>query len=150
MIVNYHAKANKKVWEALGFRPRDRYQCQDGNYILWRRDLDKLGSMLGMTMGNSIPQYYHDVCAQIGAVLLTLPEAAEEQRGEVVRTLPRALAARFDVGGEYPEGYQQEAEDTAEENQSSDEETKEEVAEGSAEKDVENEAAAEEGKEDNV
>lgn len=100
MIINYHCKANKKVWAYQNFRVNDRYQCKDGNYILWQNDMVNIGSKLGMTIGSDFRQFLVDVCEQIGAVLLTLPEAKEEQDGTVTRTLPTALDVRFQLDGE--------------------------------------------------
>jgi hypothetical protein len=100
MIINYHCKANKKVWAYQNFRVNDRYQCKDGNYLLWQNDMVNIGSKLGMTNGSDFRQFLVDVCEQIGAVLLTLPEAKEEQDGTVTRTLPTALDVRFQLDGE--------------------------------------------------
>jgi hypothetical protein len=99
MIINYHCKANKKVWAYQNFRVNDRYQCKDGNYILWQNDMVNIGSKLGMTIGSDFRQFLVDVCEQIGAVLLTLPEAKEEQDGTVTRTLPTAIDVRFQLDG---------------------------------------------------
>jgi hypothetical protein len=99
MIINYHCKANKKVWAFQNFRVNDRYQCEDGNYILWQSDMVNIGSKLGLTIGSDFRQFLVDVCEQIGAVLLTLPEAKEEQDGTVTRTLPTALDVRFQLDG---------------------------------------------------
>ncbi len=98
-ITIYHAKVNKKVWEYQNFRVNERFQCKDGNYIIWQADLVNIGSKLGMTIGGSIYTFLEEVCKQIGAVLLTLKEAKEEQDGEVTRTLPVAEDVRFQLEG---------------------------------------------------
>jgi hypothetical protein len=95
MIINYHCKANKKVWAFQNFRVNDRYQCKDGNYILWQSDLVNIGSKLGLVIGSDFVKFLSDVCERIGAVLLTLAEAKAEEDGTETRTLPVALDPRF-------------------------------------------------------
>jgi hypothetical protein len=98
-ITVYHAKVNKKVWEFMNFLVNDRFQCKDGNFILWQADLVNIGSKLGLTIDSDIRTFLEEVCEQIGAVLLTLKEAKEEQDGKVTRTLPVAEDVRFQLEG---------------------------------------------------
>ena len=87
MALNYFYKCNPKVAEALGLTGFDRYTFPDGTLLLWRGDMIALDrERFHMDM--------EGLLADIGAVRLTDPESAEEQRNPKIR-LPEARLPRF-------------------------------------------------------
>ncbi len=77
-----YIKVNPKVAEFLGLASK-RYKFPDGNYLLWKLDLNELG-------GNN-----DDVIRAIGAVGMDSKQARDEQRGLTVTPLPLATDKRF-------------------------------------------------------
>ena len=103
MNIYPYIKVNKKVVDFLGVT-NDRYQFEDGNYMLWKFDLLPLG-------GNN-----DDTLRMIGGVGMSSEQARDEQLGVTVTPLPEAEDERFRMDENEIMEAQAEAEPAAEEN----------------------------------
>ena len=85
-----YAKVNEKVVEAVG-RSEWHPRTSDGNYLVFITELKRID--------RDVFAHRAETAAAIGAVMLTDPEAAQEQKGTVVRPLPVATDPRFRISG---------------------------------------------------
>lgn len=85
-----YAKVNGKVVEAVG-RSEWHPRTSDGNYLVFITELKRID--------RDVFAHRAETAAAIGAVMLTDPEAAQEQKGTVVRPLPVATDPRFRIAG---------------------------------------------------
>ncbi len=81
-----YVKVNRKVADFIG-RTKWHPQMPDGNYLLFITELKRIDPC--------VLAHREQTAAAIGAVLLTDPQAAEEQRGISCRPLPEATDPRF-------------------------------------------------------
>lgn len=81
-----YVKVNRKVAEFIG-QSKWHPQMPDGNYLLFISELKRID--------RDVMAHREETAAAIGAVLLTDPQAAEEQRGTACRALPEATDPRF-------------------------------------------------------
>lgn len=81
-----YVKVNRKVAEFIG-QSKWHPQMPDGNYLLFISELKRID--------RDVMAHREETAAAIGAVLLTDPQAAEEQRGAACRALPEATDPRF-------------------------------------------------------
>lgn len=87
MAANYFYKCNPKAAKAAGVTSFDRPTWEDGTFLLFRNDLVAIDR----------EAFYADeegFLADIGAVRLTDPQAAEEQRNPCIR-LPEARLPKY-------------------------------------------------------
>lgn len=86
-MANYFYKVNPKVAQTLGLTPRDRFTFRNGCYLLWAPDMKQLDRSAFLLDRASL-------LARIGAVELTDPQAAQEQRDQRIE-LPMATDPSF-------------------------------------------------------
>ncbi len=99
MAVKYLYKCNPLVAKAAGVTSFDRYTWPDGTIMLWTNDMKAIDRVRFLTDTDNL-------LADLGAVRMTDPEAAAEQRNPQIR-LPEARLPQyrweqpdFSVGGE--------------------------------------------------
>lgn len=95
MILKPYVKVNPLVAEDCGLSGA-RSKTADGNYILFKRDLLRYGTLFDIDRGY--------VTARLGAVPMSTAEASAEQRGKSCALLPEPTDVRFRLpgGGEGP------------------------------------------------
>lgn len=108
----FYVKVNPKVAEFLKIK-NDRWECTDGNYILWMNDMLAFGRL--SDIGN--------IARQIGAAILEPHEAKLEQDGKLCTPLPTAEDERFYVEPEETESIEVQSLDEQTSNISSSDET---------------------------
>ncbi len=87
MAIKYLYKCNPKVAAAAGVTAFDRYTWPDGTFLLWQNDLVKIDRV----------QFFleqDELLADLGAVKMTDPEAAAEQKDPAIR-LPEARLPQY-------------------------------------------------------
>ena len=109
MAANYFYKCNPKAAKAAGVTSFDRPTWEDGTFLLFRNDLVAIDR----------EAFYADeegFLADIGAVRLTDPQAAEEQRNPCIR-LPEARLPkyRWEQPDLTPDGEEQDGEEDKDE-----------------------------------
>ncbi len=112
-----YVKVNRKVAEFIG-QSKWHPQMPDGNYLLFISELKRID--------RDVMAHREETAAAIGAVLLTDPQAAEEQRGTACRALPEATDPRFRMDPTLQESPE---EQPGEEEQPEQEESGQEAAE---------------------
>lgn len=93
MGLNYFYKCNPKVAEKVGATPFDHFFWPDGTVLLWKNDLMKIDR----------EAFFDDEAAflaDLGAVRMTDPEAAAEQKNPAI-ILP--MARKEEYRWEYPD-----------------------------------------------
>ena len=86
MILKPYVKVNPLVAEDCGLSGA-RSRTADGNYILFKRDLLRYGSLFEIDRG--------DVLQRLGALPMSTAEASAEQQGRVRTELPVPTDERF-------------------------------------------------------
>lgn len=81
-----YVKVNRKVAEFIG-QTKWHPQMPDGNYLIFISELKRID--------RDVLAHREETAAAIGAVLLTDPQASQEQRGLVCTPLPEATDPRF-------------------------------------------------------